>query len=84
VDIIDSGPGIPKDICDKVFTLFFTTKSQGSGLGLSISKKIVEDQGGYIEFESTEGCGTRFSINFPAIKIDLNNHRSLTIKKTEE
>jgi signal transduction histidine kinase len=70
VDIIDSGRGIPKDMCDKIFTLFFTTKSRGSGLGLSVSKKIVEDHGGFIEFESTDGCGTKFSINFPTAKLN--------------
>lgn len=84
VDIIDSGPGIPKDICDKVFTLFFTTKSGGSGLGLSVSKKIVEDQGGFIEFESTDGCGTRFSVNFPTINLNLGNSSVLEVKNFKE
>jgi len=84
VEIIDSGRGIPKEICDKVFTLFFTTKSQGSGLGLSIAKKIVEDQGGYIEFESTEGSGTRFSVNFPATNLGMSKNQSLTVQNTEE
>jgi signal transduction histidine kinase len=82
VDIIDSGTGIPKDICDKIFTLFFTTKLKGSGLGLSISKKIVEAHGGCIEFESTEGSGTRFSINFPSIDLNLSKSATSGVKTT--
>jgi len=65
IDIIDNGAGIPQDLCDKIFTSFFTTKPKGSGLGLPVSKKIVEDHGGHIEFESRPGSGTRFSIYFP-------------------
>lgn len=54
VQFTDSGPGIPKEIQDKLFTPFFTTKprGQGTGLGLMICKKIVESYGGKIEFES--------------------------------
>jgi signal transduction histidine kinase len=84
VDIIDSGCGIPREIHDKIFTLFFTTKSLGSGLGLSVSKKIVEDHGGFIEFESTEGCGTRFSIYFPATNFNVGNNSFLEVINTEE
>jgi signal transduction histidine kinase len=65
VNIIDTGTGISSEICDKIFTPFFTTKSRGSGLGLSVSKKIVEDHGGFMEFESKAGEGTKFSIHFP-------------------
>jgi signal transduction histidine kinase len=65
LDIIDSGSGIPEDLRDRIFTFFFTTKADGSGLGLPISKRIVEDHGGYIEFESKQDRGTIFSVYFP-------------------
>jgi len=67
IHIIDTGSGIDGDIHDKIFNPFFTTKSRGSGLGLSVSKKIVEDHGGFIEFESKSGEGTAFSIHFPIV-----------------
>jgi signal transduction histidine kinase len=65
IDIADTGTGICNDVKDKIFMPFFTTKPRGSGLGLSVSKKIVEDHGGYIDFETILGGGTRFSVYFP-------------------
>jgi hypothetical protein len=65
LDIIDTGCGIPEDFRDRIFSFFFTTKTKGSGLGLPISKRIVEDHGGYIEFDSKINSGTTFSVVFP-------------------
>lgn len=65
LEIEDTGCGIPNEHRDQLFRPFFTTKSRGSGLGLPISKKIVEDHGGFLEFESQAGSGTKFSIFFP-------------------
>lgn len=58
----DSGPGIPKEIQDKIFEAFFTTKpaGEGTGLGLDISRRIVEKHGGRIYFESEPGRTTFF------------------------
>ncbi|MCS6896168.1 MAG: ATP-binding protein [Bacteroidia bacterium] len=58
----DSGPGIPKEIQDKIFEAFFTTKpaGEGTGLGLDISRRIVEKHGGKIYFESEPGKTTFF------------------------
>ncbi len=63
--IKDNGKGIPEEDKSHLYTPFFTTKSSGSGLGLPISKKIVEDHGGRIEFGSQPFSGTRFSIFMP-------------------
>jgi len=68
LDVEDNGKGIPDEEKKRLFTPFFTTKSRGSGLGLPISKKIVEDHGGHIEFESQILAGTKFSVFFPQKK----------------
>lgn len=63
--IQDTGPGIPLELRDKVFNPFFTTKSKGSGLGLSIGQRIVEEQGGTIYVEPAPGPGATIVIDFP-------------------
>ncbi len=67
LEIQDNGSGIADEYHDKLYTPFFTTKSKGSGLGLAVSKKIIDDHGGRIEFETAMGKGTKFSILFPKI-----------------
>jgi CheY-like chemotaxis protein len=66
--IADTGSGIPKEIQGRVFDAFFTTKPVGigSGLGLSISRNIVESFGGRISFDSVVGRGTTFRVWLPA------------------
>ncbi len=70
VEISDNGPGIPEDVIGKVFDPFYTTKEKGGGmnigLGLSISKGIVEAHEGTVKVESTPGLGTCFRLSFPA------------------
>jgi two-component system NtrC family sensor kinase len=65
VQITDQGCGIEKENIKKIFNPFFTTKSDGVGLGLSISSRLVEENGGRIEVESEPGRGTRFSVLLP-------------------
>ncbi|HEX8947434.1 MAG TPA: PAS domain S-box protein [Dissulfurispiraceae bacterium] len=67
VKISDTGEGIPADKIQKIFEPFFTTKvaAKGIGLGLSISKKIMEDHGGFITAESANGKGSTFTLYFP-------------------
>lgn len=61
----DEGKGIPESIRAKLFEPFFTTKEEGIGLGLSITKRIIEDHRGKITVESAEGEGTTFSVILP-------------------
>jgi two-component system sensor histidine kinase PilS (NtrC family) len=65
VSFQDSGEGIPKKNLDKIFLPFFTTKKQGSGLGLAAVHRIVDLHGGWIKVESREGQGTRFGVCLP-------------------
>ncbi|MBP7651819.1 response regulator [Candidatus Dependentiae bacterium] len=75
IKIIDSGIGIEKNIHDKVFTPFFSTKGayasnrhkiNGTGLGLAVSQKIIENHNGRIFFDSQPGIGTEFTIILPS------------------
>jgi signal transduction histidine kinase len=63
--VMDTGPGIPPEQIGRVFELFFTTRSSGTGLGLAVAKKIVERHGGTIAVESGGGGGARFIIELP-------------------
>ncbi|MFH1709803.1 MAG: ATP-binding protein, partial [bacterium] len=65
VEIRDSGTGIPKEKLEKIFDPFYTTKESGVGLGLAITKKIIDDHKGKIEVESEPGKGSRFTILLP-------------------
>jgi signal transduction histidine kinase len=61
----DNGPGIAPDAMHEIFSPFYTSKASGNGLGLAISKKVVDAHGGSIEAESTPGSGTEFLLTFP-------------------
>lgn len=67
IKVRDYGKGIPDEIKEKVWEPFFTTKSSGTGLGLDICKKIIENHNGEIWFESELNKGTTFYIKLPAI-----------------
>jgi signal transduction histidine kinase len=63
--VIDTGPGIPTHLLREIFTPFFTTKPRGIGLGLAITRRIVEDHGGWISGENLPGQGAMFRICLP-------------------
>lgn len=71
----DTGEGIKKENLDKIFLPFFTTKREGSGLGLSAIDRIVDLHGGWIRVESQEGQGTRFVICLPKSSSAEPRHR---------
>jgi len=65
IDVIDTGTGIPTEYVDKVFQVYFSTKKDGTGLGLAMASRIVQEHGGQIRVESEKGKGTSFSITMP-------------------
>ncbi len=65
VVINDTGAGIPEDIMKNIFDPFYTTKIRGLGLGLSLTRRIIESHGGEIRVESAEGIGSTFIISLP-------------------
>ncbi|MGA2409763.1 MAG: ATP-binding protein [Candidatus Binataceae bacterium] len=65
LSIADTGEGIPTDALGKVFDLLYTTKAEGSGLGLWLSRRIVHEHGGKLEVQSELGLGTTFTIKLP-------------------
>jgi len=67
VSVADTGPGIPKEIQDRIFQPFFTTERSGTGLGLPIAKRIITAHHGYIRLDSIPGA-TVFHILIPAIQ----------------
>jgi signal transduction histidine kinase len=67
ITIEDNGEGIREEMRSKIFTPNFTTKSSGTGLGLAMSKSIIEQSGGKIWFETKEGAGTTFFVEVPVV-----------------
>jgi len=67
-EVEDNGVGMDEETRDKAFTLFFSSKGTGTGLGLFISDRIATAHGGSIELESTPGVGTRFVVKLPRLR----------------
>jgi signal transduction histidine kinase len=65
VSVKDTGCGIPRENLHKLFNPFFTTKTTGTGLGLSVCHKIVESHGGFMRVESQVGAGSNFIFYLP-------------------
>ena len=65
IDITDNGPGIPPELQEKVFIPFFTTKSEGTGIGLSLCKQIVRYHDGHLTIQESQPGKTVFHINIP-------------------
>ncbi len=65
MEVKDNGPGIPEEIRKKIFQPFFTTRTDGTGLGLATCLKNVQYHGGSIEVRSKVGHGTTFVVTIP-------------------
>jgi PAS domain S-box-containing protein len=65
ISVRDNGIGIPPDVLPRIFDLYFTTKSDGSGIGLAMTYRIVQFQNGRVDVESKAGAGTTFHLRLP-------------------
>jgi len=65
VEVHDDGPGIPRELADKLFDPFVSTKERGTGLGLAMTHQIVLEHGGLMSVDSAPGAGTRFRMRLP-------------------
>ena len=74
IRVADNGHGMPDDVRQKLFQPHFTTKPAGHGLGLSNSKKIIDNHGGDIAVESVAGEGTTFTICLPRKVDSVKSH----------
>jgi len=73
LEVSDNGIGIKEEDKPKIFADFYTNKKGGTGLGLGVCKMLIEEQGGEIGFESKEGKGSKFYIQFPADLVGVTN-----------
>lgn len=65
LEVRDTGPGIPKADRERIFEMFYTTRPQGTGLGLFLARTAVEQNGGTLAAVEPEGPGARFRLEFP-------------------
>ncbi len=65
ITISDTGGGVPQEVVENIFNPFFTTKQEGTGLGLALSKRVIEGHGGTIEVVNREGEGVTFILRLP-------------------
>jgi len=65
LEVRDHGAGIPPEVRDKIFNLYFTTKKNGSGIGLAMAYRVMQLHNGSVEYDSAEGRGTIFRLRFP-------------------
>src|SRR5579884_227945 len=75
LSISDEGEGISPDVREKIFNLYFTTKKEGSGIGLAMTYRIVQMHNGQIDVESEVGKGTTFTLRVPAFSTSENRLR---------
>jgi len=72
ITVRDQGAGIPENIRDKIFNLYFTTKSGGTGIGLAMAYRVVQLHHGSVEFNSIMEHGTTFYLRFPLSELPSN------------
>jgi signal transduction histidine kinase len=65
IQVADAGEGIPPDVRDKIYNLYFTTKKSGSGIGLAMTYRVMQLHNGALDFESEPGQGTTFRMLLP-------------------
>ena len=65
LSVRDQGEGIPKELLEKIFDLYFTTKKDGSGIGLAMTYRIIQLHNGRVDVDSVPGQGTTFTLRIP-------------------
>ena len=70
IEVSDTGSGLSKEECDRLFTPYYTTKEHGTGLGLAIAQSVISDHHGRITVKSAPGQGTTFVIQLPRRRED--------------
>jgi signal transduction histidine kinase len=65
IEVADTGSGLTREECERIFTPYYTNKQHGTGLGLAIVQSVVSDHGGRISVQSEPGRGTTFVIELP-------------------
>jgi PAS domain S-box-containing protein len=81
IGVRDQGAGIPDNIRDKIFNLYFTTKSGGSGIGLAMAYRVVQLHHGSVEFSTIIDHGTTFYLRFPLVEIATNGEAPAVAKE---
>ena len=84
LNIVDQGTGIPEDIRDKIFDLYFTTKKEGSGIGLAMAYRILQLHNGSIDVQSEASIGTIFALRIPLLSsAEIKLRGSLNLAKAK-
>jgi two-component system, NtrC family, nitrogen regulation sensor histidine kinase NtrY len=73
IEVADTGSGLTREECERIFTPYYTSKQHGTGLGLAIVQSVVSDHGGRIRVQSEPGCGTTFVMELPSNSEALAN-----------
>ena len=73
----DQGPGVSEDIKDRLFESFFSTKSEGTGIGLNICRSVIESHGGKLWFENHQRIGCVFYFSIPIFELEPNTSNSV-------
>jgi signal transduction histidine kinase/HAMP domain-containing protein len=85
VEITDQGGGIPPEIREKIFNLYFTTKKGGSGIGLSMAYRVMQLHNGSMEFDTIPGEGTTFKLRFPLSSMQsMDTYAERGVSATEQ
>jgi|SRR5579859_2251749 len=81
IEVRDQGGGIPAEIRDKIYNLYFTTKKTGTGIGLAMTYKVMQLHHGSVDFESEDGRGTAFRLRLPSLATTNDVQRELAAKR---
>ncbi|MGC2323430.1 MAG: ATP-binding protein, partial [Terriglobales bacterium] len=80
LEVRDHGPGIPDELRDKIFNLYFTTKKNGSGIGLAMAYRVMQLHNGSVEYESQEGQGTTFRLRLPLATAEMETPQEIAVR----